>query len=336
MRNDTFACPACGIGLCRSPALGPGDTVMCPRCGDSFAYPGCDEDQVGLSGSTPSTATTACTLTPAAASKPIIEEEDEDHPRPVRPPIELDLTADRPLNLPECFRLAREHWSSILRPHALFCLGYLFLAFVLTVPCIGLAIAFLLVPLLHAGLLVVAMAQLKGRWWDFDDFGGGFDVGPSLVGISLYTLFLGVLLIPAGLVVGLVQQATRAFTPPDLYIAIFVLVGGLVGPPLFVWLYVRLFTFAVPLVLERNFTASDALAMSWHLTKDRFWPLLGLHLQLGLLNVAGALCFGVGLLATLPFTALVRTAAYLQVAGVDPPRSLSAVSRAEEKRYDAF
>jgi hypothetical protein len=331
MRGDTFTCPACGVELRRPPGLGAGSTVMCPRCGGSFACPAAEEVPADIRGGAPLATSTAFTATPVEAARPVIEEEDEDHPQALGR-IDFDLTLARPLNLAECFRFACEHWGSIVRPYACFSLVYLLVAFILTVPCIGFLIAFFLVPPLHAGLSVVAIAQLKGREWWETDFAGGFFSGRSVVGLAFCALLLGGLLFPA--VMGLQGSLTGFTVPPYPWGKI--LSTSLVGTPLFIWLYVRLFTFSLPLVLERNFTATEALALSWELTEERFWPLLGMHLALTLINIAGALCFGVGLLATLPFTALVRNAAYLQVAGVEPPRSPTPPSRAGEERYDAF
>jgi hypothetical protein len=332
MQSDTFTCPACRAGLRRSPALGPGDTVMCPRCMHSFPYPDPEATRASLSPRAPSPATTAYAEEPA--SEPVAVEEDEDHP-PRDVAIAFDLLEDRPLSTSEWFAFAREHWSSVVGPHAGFCLFYVLVVLVLIVPCIGIIVAFFLVPLLHAGLSVVAMAQLKGREWAFDDFFGAGPHAAAVLALAFCTLLLSLLLIPAVLALGHFLEALSG-SPVFPKGGPMVLPAGLVSTPLFVLLHVRLFTFALPLVLERNFTAADALEMSWRLTRGRFWPLLRLHLLLRLLNVAGVLCFGVGLLATLPFTALVWNAAYLQLAGVEPPRSPAGPLRAEEQRYDAF
>ena len=48
------------------------------------------------------------------------------------------------------------------------------------------------------------------------------------------------------------------------------------------------------------------------------------------------LCFGVGLLFTLPFTALVWNAGYLLRAGTQPPLAHEHFSRQDQERYDAF
>lgn len=64
------------------------------------------------------------------------------------------------------------------------------------------------------------------------------------------------------------------------------------------------------LVLEGEPSPVKALQRSWALTRNHFWRLLGFGLILGLVDVAGLLALGVGVLVTTPVTMLALAYAY--------------------------
>jgi hypothetical protein len=236
-----------------------------------------------------------------------------------------------PLDLSACFRYAREHWRPFAGPAAGSCFAYALIAAALcAVPCVGPAAALFLVPPLQAGVSVVALAHLKGIRWGFDDFFSGFEWGGATIGIAFCTLLFALLLVPLGVVALLLIDRFFGYHPKPAEAAI-LLAFAVLGATAFAGLYTRLLSFALPLALDRRYGGTEALAGSWAVTAGHFWKLLGLNLLLLLINLAGALCFLVGLLVTYPFTILVWSAAYLLLAGARPP-----VSRRDQEGGDDF
>ena len=106
--------------------------------------------------------------------------------------------------------------------------------------------------------------------------------------------------------------------PPHLWFVLLGVLGALALP--FLYVHLRLF-FALPLILDRNFSAGEAISASWRLTRGHFLSLLGLHITfLGLLFLGFALCY-VGVWFVLPYITLAAAAGYLLVAGTEPPGS---------------
>lgn len=62
--------------------------------------------------------------------------------------------------------------------------------------------------------------------------------------------------------------------------------------------------FAKTLVIDQDMKALDAIKKSWSMTEGNFWNLLGYVLVVVLINFAGALLLGIGLLITVPTTML--------------------------------
>lgn len=54
----------------------------------------------------------------------------------------------------------------------------------------------------------------------------------------------------------------------------------------------------------------EALKKSWALTRKHFWPLFGLTILLGLINIVAAVALAVGLLITIPMTILTTLYVY--------------------------
>jgi uncharacterized membrane protein len=63
-------------------------------------------------------------------------------------------------------------------------------------------------------------------------------------------------------------------------------------------------------ILEGEASPVHAIKRSWALTKGRFWQLFAFGIVLGLVNIAGALAIGVGLLVTTPLTLIALAYAY--------------------------
>jgi len=63
-------------------------------------------------------------------------------------------------------------------------------------------------------------------------------------------------------------------------------------------------------IIDRRVSPLQALSQSGSLVQGKWWRIFGLGLSVVLLNLCGALLFGVGLLITIPLTALVLARVY--------------------------
>ena len=76
------------------------------------------------------------------------------------------------------------------------------------------------------------------------------------------------------------------------------------------------FTFAYPLIVDRNLQGFDAVKLSFRAALANFWRLLGLNLLGGLLGVLGVLACYVGIFFIFPITLGATAVAYEQVFGL--------------------
>jgi len=85
--------------------------------------------------------------------------------------------------------------------------------------------------------------------------------------------------------------------------AILVTVGVilLIIPGIILSLSLQFYTY---LIIDQNLSAFNGLWRSWEITKGSRWKLFGLALLLGLINMAGFLLLGVGLLWSIPISML--------------------------------
>lgn len=70
------------------------------------------------------------------------------------------------------------------------------------------------------------------------------------------------------------------------------------------------FSFAPIIVVDTKSGPIVSMKESYAITKGKFWKLLGFWLVIGLVNLAGFLVFGVGLLATIPVSTLATVYVY--------------------------
>jgi len=79
------------------------------------------------------------------------------------------------------------------------------------------------------------------------------------------------------------------------------------------------FTFAYPLIVDRNLQGFDAVKLSFRAAFSNFWRLLGLNLLGGLLSIGGVLLCYVGIFLVFPITLAAAAIAYEQVFGLSNP-----------------
>jgi hypothetical protein len=319
-----FACPRCGAQIQTSQDPESGLSMNCPMCGASFRVP-----------------EGAFTEAP-----PPRRDEGDDFDRPYSPQdgIGLEgLSSDYSIRIGDWFRYAQAHWRSVLGPMIGYFFVYLLIVFGLIITCVGILALPFLVPPLAAGFTIVGLAQLKGERWTFRDFFGGFrQFGSLLGGVWLVAVVAGLWPVPGQVLQQLGQQkyyqarlqeelkanpndpfgaSMRAQQEPlhmedPLVLSGLVLrlIGSLVG----IYLQVRCM-FVLPLIIDRKCGAVESVRGSFRLSRGHFWGLFGTTLLLGLINLAGVLACGIGVLFAFPFTQLVLLAGYLLIAGSRPP-----------------
>lgn len=96
----------------------------------------------------------------------------------------------------------------------------------------------------------------------------------------------------------------------------FILLGMDVVPPVVVATY---FGFALYLMVEKKLGGIEALRTSSKLSRGAMGKLVLFSIVVAQINLLGALCFGVGLLVTLPATSLAHIAVYRELALSLPP-----------------
>jgi uncharacterized membrane protein len=90
--------------------------------------------------------------------------------------------------------------------------------------------------------------------------------------------------------------------------------GGVVGVVLIIALNLLwgLFPFVL---LDENTHAFRAIGTSWDLVSKHFWSYFGLKVASLIINIIGLLLLGIGLLVTIPLTAMADAYAYRFLSG---------------------
>ncbi|HEY6802211.1 MAG TPA: hypothetical protein VI306_01410 [Pyrinomonadaceae bacterium] len=81
------------------------------------------------------------------------------------------------------------------------------------------------------------------------------------------------------------------------------------------------FTFAYPLIVDRNLQGLEAVKVSFRAAFANFWRLLGLNLLSGLLGMVGMLLCYIGFILVIPITIGASALAYEQVFGIRGERA---------------
>jgi len=221
------------------------------------------------------------------------------------------------------FQIAGAHYSSVLGPM----IGYtLILGVIFIVPYLNGLLMLFIGPPLFAGHTIVALAQLKGKRWTFGDFFSGFNYYGPLLGNFWLTLLLALGCMLPGIVVSLIiWLAANALKVPVLSVVIVPIV--LANYAAAIYVVTRATCFCMPLIIDRNCGALEAMKASWELSRGHFWGLFGTHLVLGIIAGAGILLCFVGVLFTVPFAIMAQVAGYMLIAGSRPPLELPAGQR---------
>jgi uncharacterized membrane protein len=165
-----------------------------------------------------------------------------------------------------------------------FCLLYLLIQAVLhSIPYVGAVGSFAVSTPLLMGNFIVSAKLLHGQTPEFRDFFTGFQ----------YLLPLLLLSLVAGLFIGL---GTILLVIPGLYLLV-------------------AYMFASYLVVDRRLDFWPAMELSRRTVHPRWFGYFAFALLVILLNLAGAVALGVGLLVTIPLSFCAVTAAYADLFG---------------------
>jgi len=137
---------------------------------------------------------------------------------------------------------------------------------------------------LNAGAFIVAFKLLRNRQTAFGDFFKGFNNYLPLFLVSLVSgifIFLGCLLLLI----------------PGIYLAVSYL-------------------FAMPLVIDKKMNFWDAMEVSRKVITKNWFAFFGFVLVIVLINIAGVIPLGLGLLVTIPLSTCAIAAAYADVIGL--------------------
>ncbi|MGI5818290.1 MAG: GYF domain-containing protein [Armatimonadota bacterium] len=165
-------------------------------------------------------------------------------------------------------------------------------------------------PALHAGFYILALRRFDGEARRTPGFLDGFRYfGRTLalyVLLLLMALPIGVALV-VGVAVLIVAIPDNAGFAIDLTVMtlLFWLAGTLtIAPPVAVGF------FAVPLMVDRDLGAIDALKQSWAVTRKRYFSFLGMTIVFAVLSGLGWLFCWIGVLLTLPLLPVAQVCVY--------------------------
>jgi hypothetical protein len=249
------------------------------------------------------------------------EEDEDDYPD--SPDERDDLSSSYEVDFSRWFNYATAHWSSVLGASIGFSLilGMIQVALGF-IPFVSPIIALLIMPSLQAGYVIVYLAQLKGKRWEFGDFFGGFQWWGAILANQLLLALMVLPCVVPFLVMMIALMVARApgMRGGGAEAVLFVMIPLLlVGVGAAIYVSVRVSFFSQMLIIDRNYGPIEAIKGSWRLTRGHFWSLFGVAFLLGLINLGGLVACFIGVLFTTPLTGLVPVAGYLLIAGRRPP-----------------
>ncbi len=153
------------------------------------------------------------------------------------------------------------------------------------IPGIGTIVSIVLPAPLVAGFYIVARKINKDESYEFGDFFKGFDF--------FLQLFLSALISGIFVLVGILLLII-----PGLYLGV-------------------AYSFTSFFIVFNNMEFWPAMEASRKLITRNWFPVFGFVLVLGIINLLGLLCLGVGLLFTVPLTSCAMYAAFEDVVGTE-------------------
>ncbi len=152
---------------------------------------------------------------------------------------------------------------------------------------------------LGAGFIIAANKISKGYEIEFSDFFKGFDYfGQLVVSSILFILLFAALAIPTGIFI--FSMVALDFEGPFALFPAVIFGFSILGAVLY---FTVSFMWAPHLIVFGKKRAWESMEMSLKIIKKDFWNFAGFGIMLALMNFAGLLCFGFGLLFTIPASA---------------------------------
>jgi uncharacterized membrane protein len=165
------------------------------------------------------------------------------------------------------------------------------------------------------GIYLILLRRMRGETVLVDHLFKGFEwFGPSLVAFLLTLVAVLLLVVPLGLVVAVAAFVGNAAGGEDLALLLALVVGA-VGL-LVVMAAGTLFTFAYPLMVDRDLEAMDALKVSVRGGLANLGGLIGLFAMNVVLSLVGTCFFFVGSYLVMPLSFAALAIAYRDVYGL--------------------
>jgi len=164
-------------------------------------------------------------------------------------------------------------------------------------------------PALHAGLYVLALKRFRGEKFKSGDFIKGFQFFGRAMGLYVVIFLIGLPFLVASIVayalfIAAVQDSevgtALAFSAPLIAMVVNLAMA----------LPVAVAFFAMPLMIDRDMGAMEALKASWAVTSRDFISYLGMAIVLSLVAGAGGLLCTLGVVFTLPILPAAQVCAY--------------------------
>lgn len=242
------------------------------------------------------------------------------------PPVAAPASANpAPLSPTGCVATSwRTFWSNPWLGLAIL-LGIAIATALNSVPIIGWLVGLLFGPALYGGAARLAIKMVERRDPQIEDLLGGFSRWWRFLGAQLLQLLIFcVLLSPLIFLCVMIAILHRE----ESLVVMAVLIGlSILLAPIYIWVGLRLGFVLFLLADSSRVVVLDSLSRSWNMTRGHFWRLLGLAALLLLLQFAGAVALGVGLLVTIPMMILGYAAAYSRLRPadlIDAPAAMSA------------
>jgi hypothetical protein len=170
------------------------------------------------------------------------------------------------------------------------------------VPLVSFVATFLVTPQMNAGMLWSFVRRVRGEPAEIGDVFEGYRRAFGRLALVMLLQLLVLLPFIVGAVVAggglaILAQPQVEGTPPEVpWGGVFaVLTLGLLGGAVAIR-----FLLAPILILDRGYSAGEAMKLSWRLLGRRFWTLVALLVALALVQVAGLLALVIGFVFTLP------------------------------------
>jgi uncharacterized membrane protein len=183
------------------------------------------------------------------------------------------------------------------------------------VPCVGSIVQIIATGPLIASWYLYFLKRIRGQPTEWGDAIAAFS-SPMLAQLVIEhvvtTVITLLVMIPVGIVFFVSIVGAAATVAADERLAPLAVIGfaGLFLVTIAVMLYLTIsWTFALPLILDKQLDFWPAMKLSWRTANRQFLPLLGLLLLCGLIYFAGilALCLGVFVAAPICVAALAYT-----------------------------